>query len=588
MQPNDVEMSKPSTALAQSRRRVGDERLDPVVGDLGQDAELIAAEPVAAVVGPDRFRELLAEPRQQEIARRVAEAVVVGLEAVQVVEHENPARRLRRGEQRIEIGEESSPVPEAGQCIGEGEGGRRRGDAGVLAEGQHRPRDNRQHRRRRERNADRISMLDVAVDEHRDRDRSADERRRGERAVFEDELPPPTPRQPGGDREKQERCRPESVEEGSRHVAPDRGLVEVCAVGDRRQRQGDGDQRPISAGAPAGEPEHAGEERQQDDVAKRVGEVDRVGEQLAVGLVQDHVEQDRRSDRGDRQRRHQAVKPDAAVEAREPGANEERETDVCRRVEAEVEDIAPGREGRRATVGEIPEQVTDGPARHRDREADPRRPLGGDQDGTGRYRDDGEQFEPVVDPCAGEGVEPRSTRPDQNVQDEEEEPDARRRDPRARERARPAGRERHADWSHTDYVGSGGRSIKLSAGDTAVPAARASGEGRPQTRAPPPAWSTSPASAGPVGARHPRYRLRLGDRHGLGGRDALAHGSRPRSRSARSCRRWRSWSSSHRWAGRGRSPSSIRAPSAALVIAGALDERRLRAPEPTPVREAAS
>ena len=184
-----------------------------------------------------------------------------------------------------------------------------------------------------------------------------------------------------------------------------------------------------------------------------------------MGLVQDHVEQDRRADRRDRQRRHQAVKPDAAIEAREPRADEQRQADVRRRVEAEVEDITPGREGRRAAVGKIPEKVADRPARNGNCQADPRRPFGGDTDGASCHRDDGEQLQPVVDPRTGEGVEPRSTRPDQDMQDEEEQTGGRGHDPRARDQPSPAGRERHADWSHTDYVGSGGRSIKLSAGE---------------------------------------------------------------------------------------------------------------------------
>ena len=60
--------------------------------------------------------EPVAEPREQRVARRMAEAVVVRLEAVQVEEHQH---RLRLGVDRlVQVGDERPPVPEPGQQVG--------------------------------------------------------------------------------------------------------------------------------------------------------------------------------------------------------------------------------------------------------------------------------------------------------------------------------------------------------------------------------------------------------------------------------------------------------------------------------------
>ena len=64
--------------------------------DAREHTELVAAEPVAACALGQRLGELVCEPAQQRIAGRVAEAVVVELEAVEVVEDEDPLERAPR------------------------------------------------------------------------------------------------------------------------------------------------------------------------------------------------------------------------------------------------------------------------------------------------------------------------------------------------------------------------------------------------------------------------------------------------------------------------------------------------------------
>ena len=51
-------------------------------------AELVAPEPIGASDRGDRRLELVTEPRQERIAGDVAERVVVGLEAVEVEQHQ--------------------------------------------------------------------------------------------------------------------------------------------------------------------------------------------------------------------------------------------------------------------------------------------------------------------------------------------------------------------------------------------------------------------------------------------------------------------------------------------------------------------
>ena len=62
------------------------------LGDvLDQDGELVAAEPRDRVAGPDRVGEALADRLEQRVAGRMTEAVVDGLEVVEVEEeHRDP------------------------------------------------------------------------------------------------------------------------------------------------------------------------------------------------------------------------------------------------------------------------------------------------------------------------------------------------------------------------------------------------------------------------------------------------------------------------------------------------------------------
>ena len=56
---------------------------------IGEDAELVAAQPIGPPVALDAAVERLAQAREQRVAGEVAEGVVVALEAVEVEEQEH-------------------------------------------------------------------------------------------------------------------------------------------------------------------------------------------------------------------------------------------------------------------------------------------------------------------------------------------------------------------------------------------------------------------------------------------------------------------------------------------------------------------
>ena len=68
-----------------------DDRPDSPAVQPGQDAELVPAETVGTATGLDGRGQVRSQPAEQDVARRMAVAVVVGLEAVEVVEGEDVA-----------------------------------------------------------------------------------------------------------------------------------------------------------------------------------------------------------------------------------------------------------------------------------------------------------------------------------------------------------------------------------------------------------------------------------------------------------------------------------------------------------------
>ena len=83
---------------------------------VGQHAELVAAEAIGAPVGLNAALECLAQAREQRVAGKVAEGVVVVLEAVEVEEQEH--RRVGWADRAgAEVGHELATVGQAGQAV---------------------------------------------------------------------------------------------------------------------------------------------------------------------------------------------------------------------------------------------------------------------------------------------------------------------------------------------------------------------------------------------------------------------------------------------------------------------------------------
>ena len=113
--PNEQVMSKPSprsaSAAAVAAASAG---LLPFPSSRTQNS----SPPVCSAALPDRLRERHRESREQRVAGRVAEQVVVALEAVEVEEHERQRLRRRRDLQaRVEVAQKAPAVAEPRQSI---------------------------------------------------------------------------------------------------------------------------------------------------------------------------------------------------------------------------------------------------------------------------------------------------------------------------------------------------------------------------------------------------------------------------------------------------------------------------------------
>src|SRR5207247_3971515 len=89
-----------------------------VVLDTRQHAELVAAEPVGATLALDRGVEPVRDASEQGVAGRVAERVVVRLEAVEVEDDQREGQPVI-AERSVELEHEPAAVAEPGQRVGQ-------------------------------------------------------------------------------------------------------------------------------------------------------------------------------------------------------------------------------------------------------------------------------------------------------------------------------------------------------------------------------------------------------------------------------------------------------------------------------------
>ena len=105
--------------MRRERRGRRGNRLAGMIRAGRDDAELVSTQTVGATVGRDRGLEALGELSQQRVTGRMAEAVVVRLEAVEVEEREDSWVGPGLGELR-EVLHELTAVGKTGKGIGAG------------------------------------------------------------------------------------------------------------------------------------------------------------------------------------------------------------------------------------------------------------------------------------------------------------------------------------------------------------------------------------------------------------------------------------------------------------------------------------
>jgi hypothetical protein len=262
----------------------------------------------AHLVTADRGLQLGAEPAQQRVARRVAEAVVVALEAVEVEQQQQVRQRLVLGAQQLEVAQQLEPVAEPGQRVGPRLSA---GEAEALAALVVRHReaaDHGEHRGGGERHGKRLGRGPVVLHEQREAAEREDDRQDDARHVVGRAGLPPRglPRREADDQRAGD---PPDVEQRAGGVGLAGHLEEVDAVADREHAEPgtEHDPRPVEPLAAGGH--DADDEPDQDHVGERVRQVgdDRRG--VAAGRGAHGLEDHGGGDRGNGERRDQAVEP---------------------------------------------------------------------------------------------------------------------------------------------------------------------------------------------------------------------------------------------------------------------------------------
>ena len=168
---------------------------------------------------------------------------------------------------------------------------------------------------------------------------------------------------PGGGREEHQARGPAAVPQARVDV----GLVgdgdEVVGVGDPEEHDAQAQQRPGAIGAPAAQREGGDDDREQDEVADRVGEVRGDAERVAADRVQHGLQDDRGAHGAGGERGGQPVDPQRLRRPLDPRAQQQAQAGEDERVEGQVAGVGDRRHGDDGVVGEDerPVDVAAGP-----------------------------------------------------------------------------------------------------------------------------------------------------------------------------------------------------------------------------------
>ena len=314
-----------------------------------------------------------ASPRaaQQRVARRVTEAVVVGLEAVRSKMRGASAARAPRDDP-LEVAQQPAPVSEAGQVVGHRLVPGQREELRVLTEREGESHEDEQQRRRREGDRKQVETVEV-VDERIPIPMSAPAvgTARSGRPVTS--TAPRPHRNPAGRRDQEGREWPQDVDRRPRLVA--RELEEVDRVCDRRRDDAGAEHQPGPLDPPARRvktPKTAESSRTSPSGYARFVAT-------APGSRRSPAARPRRAARWRAPRPHRgghAVEPQVPGDRARPPTHEEHDPDVEERVEgSQPKSAATGRPSADDDVVELCEA----PRGERQRDDGPGEPVGRDR-----------------------------------------------------------------------------------------------------------------------------------------------------------------------------------------------------------------
>jgi len=258
--------------LGECGARAIDERLGFSLRDRCDEAELVSTEAVDRTVLARYSSQLCTEAREQRISRRVAEAVVVALEPVEVEDHEESRDRMFVVQPAFQVGDELAPIGQACQRIRDRLVPRKPEETTVLSERADEAEDDEENRRCREHECEQVDPVEVVGHEDAGGDDRAGRRYREQGAALDLEPARVALTHPRRRRDEDHRGWPENVEHGSLHVGSGCVLEEVDGVGDRGREYAEPEDEPETSGSPAGEREDAEDGGEKENVTQRVRE----------------------------------------------------------------------------------------------------------------------------------------------------------------------------------------------------------------------------------------------------------------------------------------------------------------------------
>jgi hypothetical protein len=418
-------MEKPSPVGAERRRAALGERLEVVV-ERREHAELVAADAVRAapVDGPRQRR---AELVEQDVARAVAVAVVVGLEAVEVEQQEGVGRVRVQDSRQLDL--EAAPVAQPGQRVGGGLDAAAGEQRVVLAQRRGHPRQHEPERRDGEADRDHVDVQRHGEREHRERERPEPDRDEqaaiggvGSRAARGGR------RESGGPGEAHHAGGDQGVGDDASGVAAQARHVDHIRRHERDDRGGQGP--PEAIDPPAGEPDGADDRAEQHEIPDGIREVRRaLPERRALRAIDRGGHRHAGEQCGDRKAADEAVDPRGPQRPADAAADQRDHGDVQARVDREPERLG-GRwhrhriEVRRQRVDDVAREVGEQPGG----QCEPRDAIRPAPGGAGDAPDRGDEDDGVVHPTAEEVERPSAAeaaqrlRPDHHEQRTGEQP----------------------------------------------------------------------------------------------------------------------------------------------------------------------